>query len=111
MLLEAVGVAAGEIGGLLDDAVALDAAAKGAQLRVENVDFLAGQMGQLLEAAEAARVQQVGKLRPDALQPHEIVRRVASARKMPVDGGADELAGDVAGGGGCFGGEVVGFAP
>ena len=80
-LLEAVDVVAREIIGLLDDAVARDAAAEGAELRVEALDLVGREMRQLLEAVEAQSVQRVGEFRPDALQQAEIVGGVLRARR------------------------------
>jgi hypothetical protein len=96
---------------LLDDPVAADPAGERAQLLVDHLDLLGRQMGELLEADEAARVEHVGELRADALDPQEIVGGFRTAGQMAVHGGADQLAGDVARGRRRFGGEVLGLAP
>jgi hypothetical protein len=95
---------------LLDDPVAADSARERAQLLVDDVDFLGRQMSELLETDEAARVEQVGELRADALDAQEIVGRFRAVGKMAVDRRADLLAGHVACRRRDFGCEVFLFA-
>ncbi len=72
---EALRVAAREIIGLLDDPVALEAAAERPELRVQPLDLRAGELCQLVEAVVTGGVQRLGELRTDALHPREFVPR------------------------------------
>src|SRR5439155_1221183 len=101
-LLEAVVIASGEIIRLLDDTVAFDAAAEGAELTVEPLDLGRAEARQLLETEEAERVESVREFRADALDPGQIVARHAFAVERSADRRAEDVAGNVARRGGRF---------
>jgi hypothetical protein len=96
LVLVPVDVVAREIVGLLDDPVAGEPAAEGAELRFDPVELGRGQMRQLLEAMEAEVVQLGGELRADALQQQEIVRRPFAVIECSAHRRSDQLAGDIA---------------
>ena len=73
LLFEPVGIVAGEIIGLLDDPVARDAAAEGAELRIQPLDLGRRQARDLLEAVEAQLVKRHREFRADALDQAQIV--------------------------------------
>src|SRR5205814_8296135 len=95
-LLETVEIAAGEIFGLLDDAVARYARAKRAELSVQALDLGRSQMRDLFEAEEAESVQRVGEFRTDAFHPAKIVARLALTVELAVDARSEKIAGHVA---------------
>src|SRR5690606_40020228 len=66
-------VAAREMGRLVDDIVARDAALEGAELCIHPRDVGVGPAGDLLEAGDAEAVQQHGELGADALKQLQIV--------------------------------------
>src|SRR5204863_7857501 len=104
-LLEAVEVAAREIGGLLDYPVALDASGERAELAVEPLDFLRRQVSELLEPGEAQRLERGREFGADSLDLAQIVARSGFAVELAADGRAQQFAGQVAGRGDGFAGQ------
>ncbi len=89
-------VAAREIGRLVDDIVARDAALEGAELRIDPRDVGVGPVGDLLKARNAKPIQQHDEFGPDALQQLQIVGpvlRAAGAGLAAGDGGTAGSAG------------------
>ena len=96
-LFEAVGVVAGEIIGLLDDPVARDAAARNAPSCASSRSIFGRvSCASCSKRLKPSAMQRVGELRPDALDPAQVVVRLAFAVERAVDRRAEDLAGDVA---------------